>query len=242
MRPQSLPTETREIISRDPATGEEFGRTPITNSSEAAQAVNRARAAQPAWARLSYHQRGEVILRARELVLAELENIAILISRETGKPKPEAISMEIVPSLDLMHYFATNTAKLLESPRINISQYGFMGRSSRIVYKPVGVVAVISPWNFPWATPLAEVVMALMAGNSVVVKPSELSPLSALKIGELFSQANLPEGLLEIIPGDGATGAALIDSHVDKIMFTGSVATGKRVAEAAAKHLTPCSS
>ena len=114
-----------------------------------------------------------------------------------------------------------------------------MGRSSRIVYKPVGVVAVISPWNFPWATPLAEIAMALMAGNSVVVKPSELSPLSALKIGELFSQANLPEGLLEIIPGDGATGAALIDPHVDKIMFTGSVATGKRVAEAAAKHLTP---
>ena len=239
MRPQSLPTETREIISRDPATGEEFGRTPITNSSEVAQAVNRARAAQPAWARLSYHQRGEVILRARELVLAELENIALLISRETGKPKPEAISMEIVPSLDLMHYFATNTAKLLESPRINISQYGFMGRSSRVVYKPIGVVAIISPWNFPWATPLAEVVMALMAGNSVVVKPSELSPLSALKIAELFSQANLPEGLLEIIPGDGATGAALIDSHVDKIMFTGSVATGKRVAEAAAKHLIP---
>ena len=239
MRPQSLPTETKEIISRDPATGEEFGHTPITDSSEVAQAVHRARAAQLAWARLSYHQRGEVILRARELVLAQLENIATLISRETGKPKPEAISMEIVPSLDLMHYFATNTEKLLASPRINISQYGFMGRSSRIVYKPVGVVAVISPWNFPWATPLAEVVMALMAGNSVVVKPSELSTLTALKIGELFIQANLPEGLLEIVPGDGATGAALIDSRVDKIMFTGSIATGKRVAEAAAKHLTP---
>ena len=96
VRPQSLPTETKEIISRDPATGEEFGRTPISNSSEVAQAVNRARAAQPAWARLSYQQRGEVILRARERVLAELENIATLISRETGKPKPEAISMEIV--------------------------------------------------------------------------------------------------------------------------------------------------
>ena len=82
--------------------------------------------------------------------------------------------------------------------------------------------------------------MALMAGNSVVVKPSELSPLSALKIGELFSQANLPEGLLEIIPGDGATGAALIDSHVDKIMFTGSVATGKRVRGSSGKTSDSC--
>ena len=114
-----------------------------------------------------------------------------------------------------------------------------MGRSSYIVYKPLGVVGIISPWNFPWATPLDEVVMALMAGNAVVVKPSELTPLTALKIGDVFKQAQLPEGLLEIVTGDGSTGAALVESGVNKIMFTGSVNTGKRVAEAAAKHLTP---
>ena len=118
-----------------------------------------------------------------------------------------------------------------------------MGRSSQIIYKPLGVVGIISPWNFPWATPLAEVVMALMAGNAVVVKPSELTPLTALKIDEVFKLAQLPEGLLEIVTGDGSTGAALTeagaDAGVNKIMFTGSVATGKRVAAAAAKHLTP---
>jgi succinate-semialdehyde dehydrogenase/glutarate-semialdehyde dehydrogenase len=106
-------------------------------------------------------------------------------------------------------------------------------------YKPIGVVGIISPWNFPWATPLDEVVMALMAGNSVVLKPSELTPLSALKIGEVFKEAKLPPGLLEIVTGDGTTGAALVEANVNKIMFTGSVDTGKRVAEAAAKHLTP---
>jgi succinate-semialdehyde dehydrogenase/glutarate-semialdehyde dehydrogenase len=114
-----------------------------------------------------------------------------------------------------------------------------MGRSSRIVYKPLGVIGIISPWNFPLATPANEVVMALMAGNAVVLKPSELTPLIALRIGELFTRAGLPAGLLEIVTGDGSTGAALIDARVDKIMFTGSVATGKRVAEAAAKYLTP---
>jgi acyl-CoA reductase-like NAD-dependent aldehyde dehydrogenase len=233
------PPQTRELISRDPSTGEENGRVPLLDADEVAAAVNRARAAQPAWAKLSYRERARFILRAREIVLAQLEEIAKLISRETGKPASEAISMEIVPTLDLMHYFAKHTAQLLDRRRIDIGQYNLMARSSYIVYKPLGVVGIISPWNFPWATPLDEVVMALMAGNAVVVKPSELTPLTALKIASVFKQAQLPDGLLEVITGDGSTGAALVEAGVNKIMFTGSVNTGKRVAEAAAKHLTP---
>ena len=111
-----------------------------------------------------------------------------------------------------MHYFARNTERILMRQKIDIGQYGLMGRSSYIVYKPLGVVGIISPWNFPWATPLDEVVMALMAGNAVVLKPSELTPLTALKIGEVFKEARLPEGLLEIVTGDGSTGAALVDA------------------------------
>lgn len=228
-----------EIISYDPATGQEIGRVPLRTVAEVREAVAAARMAQPAWASLSFKNRASVVLRAREIVLNELDDIARLISRETGKPTAEAVSMEIVPGLDLMHYFARHTAELLQPQPIDIGQYGLMGRSSKIVYKPLGVVGIISPWNFPWATPLDEVVMALMAGNAVVVKPSELTPITALRIGEVFKQAGLPKGLLEIVTGDGSTGAALADSGVDKIMFTGSVSTGKRVAEAAAKHLTP---
>lgn len=231
--------QTREIISIDPSTGEEIGRAPLLNEAEVVAAVERARAAQPAWSKLSYSERARFILRARELVLDQLEDIAKLISRETGKPVSEAISMEIVPTLDLMHYFAHHTHRLLKRSKIGLGQYNFMARSSYIVYKPLGVVGIISPWNFPWATPLDEVVMALMAGNAVVVKPSELTPLTALKIADIFKQAQLPTGLLEIVTGDGSTGAALVDAGVNKIMFTGSVKTGKRVAEAAAKHLTP---
>jgi len=241
MSVQTIPAkseEAREIISYDPGTGAELGRAPLASQEEVVQAVSRARAAQAAWAALSFAERGRVILKARAITLQQLDEIATLISRETGKPVSEALSMELVPTLDAMHYFARNSRTLLRPQKIDIGQYGLMGRSSSILYKPVGVVGIIAPWNFPWATPAEEVVMALMAGNAVVLKPSELTPLTALKLGEVFRSSGLPTGLLEIVTGDGSTGAALIDARVDKIMFTGSVATGKRVAEAAAKHLT----
>ena len=240
MSTQTLPaSEVREIVSVNPSTGDEIGRVPLMDAVGVADAVSRARAAQPAWAKLSYRERARFILRAREIVLDQLDDIAKLVSRETGKPVTEAISMEIVPTLDLMHYFSENTKQILKRRRIGLGQYSFMARTSYIVYKPLGVVGIISPWNFPWATPLDEVVMALMAGNAVIVKPSELTPFTALKIADVFKQAQLPGGLLAVVTGDGSTGAALVDAGVNKIMFTGSVNTGKRVAEAAAKHLTP---
>lgn len=228
------------IVSYDPATGEEVGRVASRSAAEVAQAVKRARMAQKAWGALSYAERGRVVLRARVVVLDELDAIAGLISRESGKPATEALMMELVPTLDLMQFFARRTGRLLKAERIGIGQYGLMGRSSRVVYKPLGVVGIISPWNFPWAIPLGEVVMSLVAGNAVVLKPSELTPLVGQKIGEIFKRAGLPEGLLTVVTGDGATGAALVEAGVDKIMFTGSVATGRRVAEAAARRLIPC--
>ncbi len=228
-----------EIVSFNPATGEEVGRVPLLSSVEVGKAVGRARAAQKGWAARGYKERASVVMRARAIVLAELDEIAALISRETGKPAVEAVSMEITPTLDLMQYFARRTAALLKDERLDIGLYGLLGRTSRIEYRPLGVVGIISPWNFPWAIPLGEVVMALMAGNAVVLKPSELTPLVALKMSDVFRRAGLSEGLLEVVTGDGSTGAALTEAGVDKIMFTGSVATGKRVAETAARSLTP---
>ncbi len=238
---QSIPAKITgaEIVSRDPATGEEIGRVPLTLPEEVARAVGRARAAQNAWAANSYRDRGRIMMQARRIILKELEEIAQLVARETGKPAAEAISMELTPSLDLMQYFAHKTETLLERERINIGLYGLMGRMSYVVYKPVGVIGIISPWNFPWATPMAEVVMALMAGNAVVLKPSELTPLTALKIKQVLTSAGLPADLFQVVTGDGSTGAALIGAGVDKIMFTGSVATGRRVAEAAGNYLIP---
>ncbi|HEX8707909.1 MAG TPA: aldehyde dehydrogenase family protein [Pyrinomonadaceae bacterium] len=228
-----------ELVSYDPATGEEVGRAPVSTPRQVLASVEQARRAQSSWAGLGFHERGRFILRARRLILEEMEEIALLISRETGKPVAEAVSMELAPTLDLMQHFARRTARMLRPEKIDIGQYGLMGRTSHIVYRPLGVIGIISPWNFPWATPLDEVVMALMAGNAVVVKPSELTPLVGLKIADVFRRADLPEGLLQVLTGDGRTGAALVEAGVDKVMFTGSVATGKRVAEMAARRLIP---
>lgn len=229
----------REVASYDPSSGEELGRVPLLGAADVGRAVGRARAAQKGWGVLSFRERASVLMRARALVLKEMEEVAALISRESGKPSAEAIAMEVVPTLDLMQFFARETARMLRPEKIDIGLYRFLGRTSTIEYRPLGVVGIISPWNFPWAIPLGEVVMALMAGNSVVLKPSELTPLVALKVGDVFRRAGLSEGLLEIVTGDGSTGAALVEAGVDKIMFTGSVATGRRVAEAAARRLTP---
>lgn len=237
---QATPTQsTGELISTNPATGEENGRAPLTGPEAVARAVSRAREAQTSWASRSFRERGRIIMRARRIILSNLDEIALLISRETGKPPAEAISMEMAGVLDLMQHFARRTAAMLWPKRINVGQYGLMGRSSYEIYKPLGVIGIISPWNFPFATPMAEVVMSLMAGNAVVVKPSELTPLTGLKIKEVFSRAGLAEDLLHVATGDGSTGAALVGAGVNKILFTGSVATGKRVAEAAAKFLIP---
>jgi succinate-semialdehyde dehydrogenase/glutarate-semialdehyde dehydrogenase len=233
------PEAAREIVSYDPATGEEVGRVPLGSAADVGAAVARARAAQKSWGARSFRERADVVMRARALVLEEMDEIAELISRESGKPAAEALAMEIVPTLDLMQFFARKTERMLRPEKIDIGLYRFMGRSSTVEYRPVGVVGIISPWNFPWATPLGEVVMALMAGNTAVVKPSELTPLVGLKVGEVFARAGLPAGTLRIVTGDGSTGAALVEAGVDKVMFTGSVPTGRRVAEAAARKLIP---
>ncbi len=238
-QPMPAKSETAELISRNPATGEEIGRANLTSPEEVARAVSRAREVQSVWAAQSFRERGRIIMKARRLILNELEEIALLISRETGKPVAEAISMELTPTLDLMQYFARRSAALLWPRRITVAQYAFMGRSSYEVYKPLGVIGIISPWNFPWATPMAEVVIAMMAGNAVVLKPSELTPLTALKIKEVLARAGMDDQLLQVVTGDGSTGAALVGAGVDKIIFTGSVNTGKRVAEAAARYLIP---
>ena len=227
-----------EIVSANPATGEEIGRVPISSPEEVRDSVARSRVAFAKWRRTSFAERKALVMRARDVILAEMDDVALLISRESGKPVAEALSMEIAPVLDLMQYFARNAERLLRPKRVGIGLYSLLGRSSKVVYHPLGVVGIIPAWNYPFSIPLGEAAMALMAGNSVVIKPSELTPFIGLRIGEIFEKAGAPEGLIQILTGDGSTGAALVEAAPDKIMFTGSVATGKKVAKAAAENLT----
>ncbi|MEP7214083.1 MAG: aldehyde dehydrogenase family protein [Acidobacteriota bacterium] len=230
--------DVNQIISLNPATGAEVGRVPVTSAGEVANAVARSREVFHRWKTTSFAERRRILMKAREIILSQLDEIAHLISAESGKPFGEAIAMEIAPVLDLMQHFARRTERLLRPRRVNIGLYQTLGRFSKIVYHPLGVVAIIPAWNYPFSIPLGEAAMALMAGNSVIIKPSELTPMVGLKIGEIFEKAGVPKDLVQIVTGDGRTGAALVDASPDKIMFTGSVATGKKIAAAAAENLT----
>jgi acyl-CoA reductase-like NAD-dependent aldehyde dehydrogenase len=233
-----LQTMAEELISYNPATCEELGRARISTPEDVKAAVERSREVFRMWKTTSFAERKRLVMRAREVILAEMDEIAHLISAESGKPFGEAIAMEIAPVLDLMQWVARGAKKMLRPRPVGIGLYRLLGRSSRVVYHPLGVVGIIPAWNYPFSIPLGEAAMALMAGNSVVIKPSELTPLVGMKIGEIFEKAGAPEGLVQIVSGAGETGAALVDAAPDKIMFTGSVATGKKIAAAAAKNLT----
>lgn len=235
----SFPAEANEIISYNPADGSEVGRVENFSAEKVKTCVENSRQAFQAWRKTSFSERRDFVLKAREVILAEMDEIALLISKESGKPRAEALSMEIAPVLDLMQYFARKTEKLLKPRKIDIGLYSLLGRTSKIIYQPLGAIGIIPAWNYPFSIPLGETSMALMAGNTVVLKPSELTPFVGIKIGEIFRKAGLPENVVQIITGAGSTGAALVEAAPAKIMFTGSVATGKKIAAAAAQNLTP---
>jgi succinate-semialdehyde dehydrogenase/glutarate-semialdehyde dehydrogenase len=226
-----------EIVSINPATLEEIARFPISSSLEVNAAVARARAAQPAWAALSYRNRARYVLKARRALYDRQNEIIRILSDETGKPNFEALTTEVFPTCDLMSHFAAKAETILRNEKFTLAV--FRNKRSMITYEPLGVVGVITPWNFPFALSMGEIIMALMAGNTVVLKPSEYTPLTGDFIRRLFASAGFPDSVLEVVQGNGQTGAALVDASVDKIFFTGSVRTGKRIAETAAKKLMP---
>lgn len=235
-----MDTAGREIISMNPATGREVGRVPQSTPDEIKAAAAAARNCfLSEWSKTAFTHRRQLLLNAREIILQETDAIAKLISAESGKPFGEAIAMEIAPVLDLMRWIAADAERILRPRKIRIGLYALLGRSSRIEYKPLGVIGIIPAWNYPFSIPLGEAAMALMAGNTVVIKPSELTPLVGLKIGEIFSRAGFPQDAVKIISGGGEVGAALVNAAPDKILFTGSVATGKKILAAAAEKMIP---
>jgi acyl-CoA reductase-like NAD-dependent aldehyde dehydrogenase len=231
--------EMKELISTDPATGRELGRVRVAAAEEILAAVERSRQTFKNWRSSTFFERKSLVMNAREVILAEMDEMAELISSESGKPIAEAISMEIAPVLDLMQWIARRAEKMLRPRRVGIGMFALMGRSSQIIYQPLGVIGIIPAWNYPFSIPLGEAVMAVMAGNTVVIKPSELTPLVGLKIGEIFEKAGFPENVVQVVCGAGEAGAALVEAAPDKVIFTGSTATGKKILAAAAEKMTP---
>lgn len=223
----------------NPATLEIFSEIPATELGEIESIVVRARKAQAHWASVSFRERGARLLAAREYLLANIDSFAEAITIDNGKPLVESISAEIYPVSDLLYYFARNSEKLLREKRIGLGIWTLLGRASKIRYQPYGVVGIISPWNYPFSIPVGAVATALMAGNSVILKPSSATAYVGKKIEEMFNAAGLPAGVFTHTPGASKVGEALLESPVDKIFFTGSTEVGHHVMDVCSKRLTP---
>ncbi len=230
--------QVETIVNTEPATGEPQPPLTVDSPEAVGAAVAAARRAQPAWAALSFERRRDVLLRFKDELLRSVDEVSDVLVREVGKPRFEAFTTEILTVADLTRFYAQRARKLLADERLPL--HLFPHKKSWLRWSPRGVVGVISPWNFPFSIPVGDVVMSLAAGNAVVLKPSELTPRVALKARELFTRAGLPEDLFRVVVGKGPTGAALIDAGVDQVVFTGSVATGRKIAEACGRRLIPC--
>jgi acyl-CoA reductase-like NAD-dependent aldehyde dehydrogenase len=233
-----VPGQRRRLRLRSPATLEEIGEIEVHDAEDVAAAVERARKAQPAWAEAGFDARGRILRRAVQVLLARQEEFVATIARETGKPEFESLSAELFAACDALEFWAKRAKKILADRTVPL--HLMKSKKLRLVYKPVGVVGIITPWNFPFVLALNPTAQALMAGNAVVLKPSEVTPHAGRLVEELFRAAGLPEGLVTCITGDATTGAALVESGVDKISFTGSVRTGRKVAESCGRRLVPC--
>jgi acyl-CoA reductase-like NAD-dependent aldehyde dehydrogenase len=227
------------IVSTNPATGERLAELACATPEEVHEAVRRAKLAQPAWQALPVKDRVEVLKRFQRKLSEQREELAKLISREAGKPTVEALNTEIMVVLDSTEFCISTAHKFLRDQPLPHDNLAMKTKRGKLVREPYGVIGIIAPWNYPFSTPAIETIGALAMGNAVVLKPSEFTPLVALELQKLLLSAGLDPNLMQVLVGAGVVGGALLESDIDKVIFTGSVATGKRIAEAAAKRLLP---
>ena len=227
------------LTSYDPATGEAVGDVETASSAAVAEAVEAARAAQADWAQVSMNERLGLVAAFRSLVARRRDEIATLVTRESGKPLAEARVMDVLPTLETARHLQQDAGDVLGRRRIKIGNPILFDRRSYLEWEPLGVVAVISPWNYPLAIPATGLLTALVAGNGAILKPAEQTPLVGQWLVDRLHEAGFPEGLVRVVHGGAETGKALVASDVDGVVFTGSAATGKAIAAACAAHLRP---
>lgn len=227
------PAPPHTLQSRAPAREAALGTVPVLGAAEVRERVARAREAQARWWTLGWRGRRRALDRLRHLIVERSDEIAELIARETGKPLGDALLGEVLGACEHLRYAARRARRVLRPRRVST---GFiLGRRARVEYEPHGVVAAITPWNYPFLINVSVLADALAAGNGVVLKPSEVTPLVGASTCELVREATGIEGLVGLATGDGSTGAALIGAGVDKVVVVGGRETGRRVMEAAAK-------
>jgi acyl-CoA reductase-like NAD-dependent aldehyde dehydrogenase len=235
-----VPQAGEEISVENPATGEIAGSVPDLGPEAVAEMAARGRAAQPQWEAYGFEGRARVLRRAQKWLMDNSERVVETIVAETGKTYEDASLAEIGYAGNAFGFWAKQGPHYLADESVKSSQILVKGKKLVLRYRPLGLIGVIGPWNYPLTNSFGDCIPALMAGNSVILKPSEITPLTSLLMAEALRECGLPDDVLQIATGRGQTGAALVE-QVDMIMFTGSTRTGRKVAETAAKRLIPAS-
>jgi len=240
----SVSSAQGKIVKHNPATFELIGELDPTRREDIPGIISRARLAQAAWSSLPLRERKEALKRLQEYVATHLDEMAKVICEETGKPRIEAINVDLMCTLSSAKYSVEKIDTLFRPRKIGFGGLSpmirYLGRSSYIQPRPVGVVAVIAPWNYPLGIPFSQVVMAVAAGNAVVLKPSSETPFTGLELRKAFAAAGVPEDLVQVVLGSGSiVGNALASSGVDRVVFTGSTEVGRKIMASAAQRLTP---
>jgi acyl-CoA reductase-like NAD-dependent aldehyde dehydrogenase len=229
-----------EIAVENPATGQTVGTVPDLGAEAVAEMAARARAAQPEWEAYGFDGRGRILMRAQKWLMDNSAQVVETIISETGKTFEDATFAEISYAGNAFGFWANNAPEYLADEKVKSGQLLVKGKKLILRHRPLGLIGVIGPWNYPLTNSFGDCIPALAAGNSVILKPSEITPLTSLLMAEGLRECGLPENVFQVATGRGETGAALIE-HVDMIMFTGSTKTGRKVAEAAARRLIPAS-
>lgn len=234
-------TNTNPLILTvvNPATLEVLGQTQVASEQEVKGKIEIARRTFGTWCKMSLAQRLERLERFRKLLVANRMEVAQLISKESGKPLVESLCAEVFSVLETCNWLKKNAAKILAPESVSINRLFFTFKKSYNVFDPLGVIGVISPWNFPFAIPASSVLTALVAGNTVVLKPSPKTPLSAQLLRDLLLEAGFPAGAALVVQGDRDQARWLVEGDIDRVVFTGSVNGGKAIMDMAAKRLLP---
>jgi len=240
MTSQQSKKKQEQTPCRNPATGEILGYSPLTDLQELEHIVSRAKTAQKLWSELDVGERVGYMLKIRDYLVQHGEKISEVISKDNGKTRMDALATEVLPAIMAVNYYAKRAKKFLRAKYLCPGNVLLLNKVSKIVRVPYGVVGVISPWNYPFAIPFSEVVMALLAGNGVVLKTASETQWVGRTVEECFLAAKLPEGIFNYvnIPGRIA-GSAFLKNSIDKLFFTGSVAVGKLLMAEAGETLTP---
>ena len=235
-KPKAKAKPKPALESFNPATGELIGTVETITPAKVQGIVDDVAEVQPFWAALTLEDRARYMRRAVDVLVAEVDEIAELLTDEQGKPRVESYTMELLPTVDSLKWIADNGPQILADEKLSMPII-LKSKSAKFSFEPIGVVGVIAPWNYPWSIPFGEVAIALMAGNGVVLKPASLTPLIGDRIRQTFEKAGLPEGLIRTVHGGGRIGDALVKSTAGKIFFTGSVEVGKKVGVECAKRM-----